>query len=100
LTASLAGCPFVADQSSCELVKAVGYIVAQVAGALLIVAGPIKRTYMWDLTPSVSVVRRHLAQGRRLVRFSRNPAKQTKWHQAMWRGGASTGIPSKPCQQS
>jgi hypothetical protein len=32
------------------------------------------------------------------IRFSRNPAKQTKWHQAMWRGGASTGIPSKPRQ--
>ena len=33
--------PLVVDQSSCKLVDAVGYIVAQVAGALLIVAGPI-----------------------------------------------------------
>ncbi len=30
------------------------------------------------------------------IRFSRNPAKQTKSHQAMWRGRASTGIPSTP----
>jgi hypothetical protein len=91
----LAGRPLsVADQSSCEIVDAVGYIVLQVAGALLIVAGPIKRMYIGGLTPSVKVVRYCLAQGLCVIRFSRNPAKQTKSHQAMWRVRASTGIPS------
>ena len=44
------------------------------------------------------VARRAICNWRKYVwmsiRRARNPAKQTKSHQAMWRGRASTGIPS------
>ena len=45
--------------------------------SLLIVAAPIKRPYIWDLTPSASAIRRILAQGLHVHLLEWLPASET-----------------------
>jgi polyhydroxyalkanoate synthase len=50
------------------------------SAAVLIVAAPIKRPYIWDLTPSVSVVRRCLGAGLAVYLLEWLPASEKAGH--------------------